>query len=108
MKKTKKFIALIITVTMLCGINTSYADARDEGTCSHYGNIFDKEKHTYAGKQETINCSYGIPHPCYVMGELVSCQTHYYTMRTPYYCNNCDKFLFYDYTYDMCHQYQHN
>lgn len=108
MKKTKKLIALIIAVTMLCGINTSYSDARDEGACNHYGEIFDEELHTFKGEVETVNCSWGYSHPCYVMGELVTCQIHYYTNRRPYSCRDCKQFLYYKYTYEMCHQYKHD
>ena len=109
MKKTKKCIALIIAVTMLCGINTSYSDARDEGTCDHYGADFSEKDHATEGEAEILNCSYGIPHPCYVMGQMVSCQTHYYTIRKPYHCNNCDKFLYYKYSYsELSHQYEHS
>lgn len=109
MKKMRKLLALIIAVTMLFGISTSYVKAEDEGACDHFGENFSENDHTYVGNTETINCSYGIPHPCYVMGELVSCQTHYYTMRTPYYCRKCKTFLYYKYTYsELYHQYNHS
>ena len=106
MKRAKKIIALLLAVTMLVGINTSYVNAEDkEGCvqkeeCEHY---FTRE-----GVAECINCSYGIPHPCSVDGRLVSCQPHYYTYRIPVYCDLCGAFLYYYYDYHEVHQYSHN
>ena len=109
MKKTNKILVLIFAVTMLFGINTSYVKAEDVGACDHFGKAYNQNYCAEPGKEEWLNCSYGIPHPCYVMGELVSCQTRYYTIRTPYYCKGCDAFLYYYYTYsELQHQYKHS
>lgn len=109
MKKSKKVLALIFAVTMLFVINTSYVKAEDVGACDHFGANFREKDHTNEGAAEILNCSYGIPHPCYVMGQPASCQTHYYTIRTPYYCKECDAFLYYKYTYsELQHQYKHS
>lgn len=99
MKRVKKFIVLLLAVTMLVGINTSYVNAEENEGCEHTA--------ICAGKTECINCSYGVAHPHYINGNLVSCQIHYYTYRTPNYCFYCDEFLYYDYTYKEEHQYKH-
>ena len=100
MKKVKKFIALLLALTMFVGVNTTYVDAA-EVKCCERGILF-------VEGPEYINCSYGIPHPCYVDGKLVSCQPHYYTYRIPVYCDLCGAFLYYQYSYYEVHQYSHN
>jgi len=100
MKKVKKIIALLLAVTMFVGVNTAYVDAAEVKCCGV--SVF------FVEGPEYINCSYGIPHPCYVDGKLVSCQPHYYTYRIPVYCDLCSTFLYYQYGYHEVHQYSHN
>ena len=100
MKKAKKFIALLLAVTMLVGVNTSYVNAENKEGCTH---CIRK-----VGKEQCVNCSYGIPHPCSVDGRLVRCQPHYYTYQTPVNCIICGEFLFYRVRYEEVHQYPHH
>ena len=102
MKKVKKIIALLLAVTMFVGVNTTYVNAEDKKCCERGILFWD------VPEKEIVNCSYGIPHPCYVDGKLVSCQPHYYTYRIPVYCDLCGAFLYYYYDYYEVHQYSHN
>ena len=36
MKKAKKFIALLLAVTMFVGVNTSYVNAENKEKCEHF------------------------------------------------------------------------
>lgn len=51
----------------------------------------------------------GVEHPCYVQGELASCQTYYDRYLAYYICRECKKVIFSTFEYsDLYHEYSHN
>lgn len=100
LKMVKKFLTLLIVGTVLVGTMLVV----NAGSCNHGGQ--DSTFETY--KTITINCVSTGSHPCYVGGELTSCEMYRYKMLNYQHCTRCGEEgqSYYSYGPEL-HQYNH-
>lgn len=95
LRKTRRLLALLIVGVML----SATMIIASAGTCSHPA--FD----TYS--TVTVDCISTGSHPCYVGGELKSCETYVYKFLNYEQCVRCDyRRSYYSYGPTL-HQYVH-
>lgn len=108
-RKTKIFV-LLMTVVLLISGPSFFAKAEGINQCTHGGENFDIEIHAEEiDRDKVLSYFPGVAHPCYVQGEIISCQTYYDKFLVHYRCRSCKKVIISRFEYsNLYHEYRHN